>query len=203
MDILNVINLDKREDRLLSVAKQAKWQNIPLRIWNGIDAEPTTAQGINKAHKQIVQFAKDNNQHRVIIAEDDIIFTADNAYAYFLSQMPSSYDLFFAMSYSAEIKENKILNGFSGMTMYVVHEKFYDFFLGIPDHVHIDRFLGQFAFEREYLLCEPYVALQSGGYSENLRREMHYEAYTDTMKFYGREEGEVFRRGSWVTLPPQ
>lgn len=184
MEIVHCINLWKREDRLLSIAKQAKEQGFALLVWEGIETEKTPAQNINKAHKRIVQWAKDNKQKRVCICEDDCIFSSPNAFKYFISQIPESYDLFFTMLYSAQITDNRLMNGFSGLTCYMVHERFYDFFLSLPDHVHIDRWLGTFCHEKEYYVVEPYVAKQMGGFSDNLQRNMMYTVFEEKMVFY-------------------
>lgn len=184
MDIVHIINLPKRTDRLLSVVNQSRWQGFPIKIWNGIEDKLTQAENINMAHKQIVRWAKENKLPRIIIAEDDIVFTGQNGFNYFISKIPKSFDLFLSMVYSAEVVDNKILNGFSGLTMYVVHERFYDFFLSIPDHVHIDRWLGQSAHEKEYYVCHPYPCKQTGGYSDNLRKEMNYDVFEEKMIFY-------------------
>lgn len=184
MEIVHIINLITRQDRLISVVNQSRWQKFPVMVWTGIEGNLTQAQNINEAHKQIVRWAKEKKMPRVIIAEDDIMFTGPTGFKYFLSQIPESYDLFLSMIYAGEVVENKMLNGFSGLTMYVVHERFYDFFLSIPDNVHIDRWLGQFAFEKEYFVCHPYVCKQTGGYSDNLRKDMNYQLFEEKMTFY-------------------
>lgn len=200
MSLLNIIHLPNRTDRKEQFEKQCSEQGIVMSVWEGVTEHSTPAKNINAAHRKIVQWAKDSKLPFVIIAEDDILFSAPGAWKYYLSKMPDpkDFDLFLGMVYSAEIKDGRILNGFSGLTMYAVSSEFYDFFLSIPDHVHIDRHLGQSAFEKKYFIIEPYVCLQSGGYSDNLRKEMYYEQYTNSMKFYGRE-GQKFYRGEWIS----
>lgn len=193
---INLIHLQHRTDREERFKKEFAEQGITdYKIWEGITTEPTSAQNINLAHKQIVRWAKENNLESVLIAEDDICFTAKGAWQYFLSQFPKSYDLFFSMIYSAEVKDNRILNGFSGLTMYAVHSKFYDFFLSIPDHVHIDRWLGQSAFAKEYYIVPEYCTYQSGGYTDNLKRVMYYDAYLLDVKMFGREINSGLKLG--------
>lgn len=188
MDVINIINLWKREDRLLHLCNEAKVQGFAFKLWEGIEEFNTSAMNINKAHKRIVQWAKDNKMKKVFIAEDDIVFSAPGAWDYFRSKEPDSFDLFYSMIYSGQIEGNRIMNGFSGMTLYVVNERFYDFFLSIPDHVHIDRWLGQYAFEKEYYVCDPFVARQMGGYSDNLKMSMTYQAFEEKMNFFGYEK---------------
>lgn len=184
MDIINVINLWKREDRLVSFCNQMRIQNAAFRIWNGVEGNLTPAQNINCAHKSIVRWAKENNLKRVVICEDDILFSHENSYKYFLSQVPPIFDLYFSMLYAAEVRENKIMNGFSGLTMYMVHNRFYDFFLSIPDTQHMDRALGAHSHEKEFYVCSPYIAKQAPGYSNNMMKHQNYDEFEKHMTFY-------------------
>ncbi len=184
MDVINCINLEKREDRLLSFCNQMRIINAPFRLWYGVEEFLTPAQNISTAHKNIVRWAKENNLERVVICEDDIIMSNEKSYEYFLSKVPPVFHLYFSMLYAAEVKEGKILNGFSGLTMYMVHNSFYQEFLDIPDTQHLDRALGQQAWEKEYYVCEPYVCRQMPGYSNNQMRNMEYSSFEEKMTFY-------------------
>jgi hypothetical protein len=195
---LHVIHLPHRTDREERFTKEFAEQCVNFRIWDGVIAEKS-GEGIRLAHQQIVRWAKENDLPYVLIAEDDIIFPALGAYDFFLSQIPDpkDFDLFLGMVYSAEIQDNRIINGFSGLTMYTVSRRFYDFFLTAENH--IDRWLGMTAYENVYLVCNPYVCLQSGGYSDNLRRQMTYDAYLENVEFYG-QSGKRFRNSTWVDV---
>lgn len=184
MDVINVINLFHREERLISFCNQMRIQKTAFRIWNGIESFHTSAENVSAAHKQIIRWAKEKNMSRVCVFEDDAIFSHEKSYEYFLSQVPEVYDIFFCMLYNGEIKEGKVLNGFSGMTGYIVHEKAYDYFLSIPDTQHIDRGLGERCFEKEFYVCLPYIARQSGGYSSNLKMQMNYQEIEKNMTFF-------------------
>ena len=183
--IVNCINLEKREDRLLSVSKQAKQQGFPVKFYEGIsDKYLVPFKNISKAHKKIVQEAKDNSLETVTIMEDDCVFTAPNAFDYYVSKMPDDFDIFLGMIYAGEIKEGRIMNGFSGLTFYTVHNSFYDEFLAANPNDHLDRFLGNTAYKNKYYVCEPFVCYQSGGMSDNLRIKMDYKVYHEKMNFY-------------------
>lgn len=185
MRIVNCINLFTREDRLLSVSKQAKQQGFAIRFFEGIqEKNKLPFKSVSKAHKQIVQYAKENNLESVCILEDDCIFSSPNAFDYYISQMPEQYDLYLGMVYSAEIKNGRIMNGFSGLTLYTVHNRFYDEFLAANPKDHLDRHLGNTAFKNKYYVCQPFVCYQSGGYSDNLMQKLDYKVYHDKMKFY-------------------
>jgi hypothetical protein len=88
------------------------------------------------------------------------------------------------MVYSAEIKNGRIMNGFSGLTLYTVHNRFYDEFLAANPKDHLDRHLGNTAYKNKYYICEPFVCYQSGGYSDNLMQKLDYKVYHDKMQFY-------------------
>ena len=181
--IVNCINLYNREDRLLSISKQAKNQGFAIKFWEGIK-ENVILRGVNKAHRQIVQDAKDKGLEYVIIMEDDCVFSSPNAFNYYLSKMPETFDIYLGMVYAGEIKEGRIVNGFSGLTLYTVHKNFYDEFLAANPNDHLDRFLGNTAYKNKYYICEPFVCYQSGGFSDNRRENMNYKVYHDQMKFY-------------------
>lgn len=166
-----------REGRVLSIVSQSKMMGISVRFWEGVTSEKFRYENISKAHKQIVAYAKNSNQKMVCIAEDDAVFTCKRAWSYFLENIPGSFDVYFGGIYSAQISDGRITNGFSGMTLYIVHERFYDFFLSIKESDHIDRQLGNFAFEKEYKLCQPFIVKQMGGYSDNHRKILTYETF--------------------------
>jgi len=54
----------------------------------------------------------------------------------------------------------------------MVHEKFYDTFLGIPDNVHIDTEFNNV--KGGYVFCYPFAALQRPGFSVNNKAEVNY-----------------------------
>ena len=174
--IVNVINLPHREDRRLSAIKQSNEQKFEIIWWMGI-VEIPPCSGVSKAHRQIVQHAKDTGQKEVCIMEDDCVFTAPGAFDYFIENKPQEFDVYFGMNYSGEIKNNRIVNGFSGMTLYIVKDSFYDFFLSAPDLNHIDRWLGLTAFQNKYFVCPEYCCYQMGGFSDNRKATSNYDAY--------------------------
>jgi hypothetical protein len=185
METVHTINLSKREDRLLSIAKQAKQNGFAIKIWEGIEDEKKLIQtNVGNAHKQIVRFAKENNLPYIIICEDDIVFVDYGAFDYYISQMPEDYDLYLGMIYNGEIKNNKILNGFSGLTLYTIHNRFYDYFLSASEGDHLDRWLGNTAYLNKYIVCDKFVCKQSNGYSDRRREKCNYDVYYLDMTFY-------------------
>lgn len=182
IEIVNTINLYKRTDRLLSIAQQAREQNFALRIWPGVEGD-TSMKNINAAYRKIIKEASTNGDAYAIIMEDDCLFSSPNSFRYYMDNRPENFDIWLGMVYAAEVKNGRIMNGYSGNTLITITRDFYYYWLSMPDDVHPDRWVGQFAYERKYYVCEPYVCRQLNGYSDNKRQDMNYNVYTDTMTF--------------------
>jgi hypothetical protein len=184
--IVHCINLEHREDRRASFNKEAFIQGFTPKFWNGIYDRRNPKRGICQSHKKIIKFAKEEKLDKIIIAEDDCKFTDKGAFDYYIQKMPVDFDLYLGMVYVAGMKGNLITNGMSGShTLYTVHERFYDYYLSIPDDTHVDRYLGGVAFQHKYLVCFPMVCTQTNGmYSDNLKRSMTYQKYHEKMNLF-------------------
>lgn len=183
----NQLSKAGREKRILSVVEQAKKFNLQVRFWEGVVSEKLRCTNISRGHKRIIQDAKTNGLPCCCIAEDDFLMSSDGAWEYYLQNIPDQYDIYFSGVYSGQIEGGRILNGFSGMTLYTVHHSFYDFFLSAKETDHIDRWLGNFAFEKNYRVCEPFTCLQMEGYSDNHGRLTQHASYLAEMKLFGRD----------------
>jgi len=184
--ILHCIHLEKRTDRLQSFLEQMNQQMIPFRIWDGVTTEKMVVANISLAHKKIVRYAKEEKLPYIIICEDDIIFTADGAWKYFLQKMPKIFDLYCGVVYAGEIQNGRIVRGMSGTnTLYAVHENFYDTFLSTNDKRDLDGALGKLAFAHNYYACIPHVVKQIGDYSDHFKRKMNYRAFEEDKIFFG------------------
>lgn len=167
---LNII-IGNRAERVPRLMKELEEQQITnYHFWDGIHL-PSVKESINLAHKQIVRYAKIAEFSEVIIAEDDVKFSRPGAWEYFLSKIPKDYDLFLGGIFTGEPNENNQVDDFTGMTLYSVHNKFYDTFLSIPDNEHIDRILGGLG---NFIVCNPLVCTQYDGISSNSGQ---YERY--------------------------
>lgn len=182
MEIVNTINLHHREDRLLSISKQAKEQGFALRIWEGVQGD-ITFKNINAAYRKIIKDAVTNGYPYTIIAEDDCLFSCPGAFQYYMDKRPKQFDIWLGMIYSGEVRNGRLLNGYSGNTLITIAQDFYYYWLSMPDDVHPDRWIGQHAYERRYFVCNPYVAKQANGYSDNKREKCNYDVYTAGMAF--------------------
>lgn len=190
--ILNIIHLESRTDRRQSFMEEMNLQNIAYKVWPGVTTyqEYTNHRNISEAHKNIVRDAQENGLPQVIIAEDDIKFSHPKSWKYYLSQMPEQFDLYCGVIYAGEVdpQTNRIVStkGMSGTnTLYTISERFYSFFLATDNSKHLDRELGRFGNINEYYVCNPMVCFQSGGFSDNHKRELHYDEYLRDIKLYG------------------
>lgn len=142
-----------------------------FELWDGIYL-PSIKASINAAHKQIVRYAQLAGWDEVCIAEDDLIFSSPNSWEYFLEHKPKDFDLYLSMVYLGTPDENNEVKDFTGLTMYIVKSKFYEKFLSVPDDDHLDRLLAGLG---KYVVCQPFVAKQSNGFSSNTGKEENYD----------------------------
>lgn len=191
-DIVHVINLPKRTDRLRQFEIQASEQEFQYKVFDGVIDLAHVARGISMAHKRVIMYAKTKGMKRVVIAEDDCRFTGFGAYDYFLSQMPDSYDIFLSSFYEGKLDGNNRLvkselsnELLSGLTMYCVHERFYNTFLNVYSLDHLDKMIGKVADKYEFYVCNPFTTFQENGYSDNKKKECNYDHYMKGRKLYG------------------
>jgi hypothetical protein len=179
--VLNIIHKSERIDRMGALSKELVTQEInDYRFWEGIHGR-TTYEGINLAHKQIIRYAKERELSKILIAEDDIKFSDAGAFGYFLQNEPEDYDIYLGGIFLGHIN-NGIALRFTGMTLYMVHERFYDAFLKTPDDMHIDHALAEVG--GRYVVCDPFVVTQHNGKSDNTGRHENYDFIFENRKLY-------------------
>jgi hypothetical protein len=161
MAVINVICDDRMIDRQLPLLEELIRQKAPYIFWDIVEDKNSVVASINKSHKRIVQFAKDNNLPEILIGEDDLMFPANDGYQYFLRNKPEDYDLYLAATYTLPITNNIVC----GFHLYFIHSRFYDTFLATPDDVHIDSHMTEL--NGKYVFCYPMAALQRPGRSAN------------------------------------
>lgn len=169
---LNII-CGNRSERMPRLLKEIEQQGIVnYKLWDGVHIPDLTAkENISLAHKQVVEWAKVAEFESVIIAEDDIRFFAPGAWDYFLANRPEDFDLYLASVYLGELREDNTVNSFSGLTLYIVHSRFYDKFLAINPNGHLDRELEG---KGKFVVCSPFVAEQHDGWSGNSMKNEKY-----------------------------
>jgi len=142
-------------------------------------------EGISRAHKQIVKWAKNNKLPCVCIAEDDFYITAKGGWEYFIQNIPSNYDLYLSSVYFGHIEEDGTCKDFCGFTLYMVHERFYETFLSTPNFGNIDRSMAKH--KGVYKVCVPFIALQRDGmFSDNKQVVTNYKRHLKGRKIFGK-----------------
>jgi len=182
---INIIHLPHRLDREQSIMRELNEQGIcRFKIWGGFLNNQDPASGISQSHKQIVRDAKNRKLTSVIIAEDDIYFTAQGAFNYFCENQPLEYDLYLGAISYGKITENQTVSDFSGLLFYQVHEKFYDTFLDMSPGQHLDRALRG---KGLYKVCPAFVVLESSGLSDNSGKQSDNRVYYKDRPLFGSE----------------
>jgi hypothetical protein len=172
-EYLNIIHLRDRTDRWELLQQELQEQQVnSFRIWDGIRDLECPQRGISKAHKQIVAWAKYQGLPQIVIAEDDIWFSAPGALDYFLDHQPADFDLFLGGIIWGDIKSDNTVADFSGNTLYVARESFYDTILNLPEDKDIDRAMAGLG---KFVVCSPMVACQQAGYSDHHDRQVNFD----------------------------
>lgn len=179
--MINIIHLrgtDWSNERYNSFMKELNEQGITdYKIWDGVSHQ-NKITAISRAHKQIVEDAKKRKLSEVCIAEDDVIFLAKGAFDYYLQNKPKEYDIWLGgISNRLKIKDDYIID-FRGMTLYTVHERFYETFLSVPESVNIDAAMKGLG---KYYLCPKVICSQRAGYSYHKKK---YKDYSHLLKQY-------------------
>jgi len=178
---LNIIH-GKQSKRLPILYKELSEQEITdFEIWQGVHDSNSVVRSINLSHKQIVQNAKDLGLQKVCIAEDDIMFLHPQGYQYFLENEPQTYDMYLGGIYLGDIRKDYTVEYFTGMHLYIIHELFYDTFLSLPEHEHIDRALSGLGL---YKVCNKFVAMQHNGVSSNTGKHEVYDKFLNNRQVF-------------------
>ncbi len=142
-------------------------------LWDAVHDNRGTYQGINKAHKQIIEWAKENGLPYVTICEDDVCFFDKGAYQYFLDNEPKDYDIYLSSIFLGQIDENNETERFTGLTLYRVNYTYFDDFLGAEENEHLDIALSNIG--GKFVVSNPFTTRQHNGYSTNEKRYMSYD----------------------------
>lgn len=179
---INIIHLPNRTDREESFKKELKEQDISdYQVWEGIIDPKIPARGISKAHKQIVRYASNSSLQEILIAEDDLKFTSKGAFEFFLKNKPKDFDIYLAGIYFGELNEDNSVRDFSGLTCYIINQKFFDTFLSMPEHDNIDRCLRN---KGEFIVCNPFTIIQYNGFSDNLKKYCNNDIFLKDRKLF-------------------
>ncbi len=178
---INILHLPERTDRYIHIMNEMAVQGADFILHPGIrHIKPFT--GISRAHKSIVQKAKEQKLPMCCICEDDAEFSDPSGFKYFVDNIPAQFSLYLGCIYHGEIRPDNTVRDFSSLTLYVIHESFYDKLLCAPENVHLDRALAGLG---KFVVCNPFVCKQIDGYSDNSKKETQYnKKYMGHRKFY-------------------
>lgn len=186
--VINIIHLANdqryphREEREKSIIRQMQMEKCEYKFWPGVIENPRKS-GINKAHKQIIQWAKQTDQPSVTIAEDDLLWYGSGAWKYYLDNVPKEYDIYLGSYYSGSAGVDNIIKSFSGLTLYTVNSVYFDKYLSIPDNIHIDK--GISLMGGRFVVCPKFVCKQMVGYSEQRGRKVDDSARHKNKLIFG------------------
>lgn len=179
--VINIIHNNNRTDRFNLLQKEIKQEGLEVIYWPAMMLQ-SAKLGIMRAHKQIVYDAKMRQLDMVCIAEDDLRFTYQGAWKYFLGNMPQDFDIYLASVYWGEIKERNRVAAFSGLSLYVVKRHFFDTFLSIQEGKHLDMELKN---KGDYYVCNPFAAIQHETYSDNNKKNLNNARWLGKRKLFG------------------
>lgn len=177
---------DKRHERYHPLMEEIERQGvIDFEFFPAIEAK-TPVESINAGFKAIIRKAKEEGLKECAIWEDDNYFANANGWLYFLNNKPKEYDIFIGGSY---LIDNRIeykspvtkVPEYIGNHCILVHSRYYDRFLSVPDDVHIDVAQGGLG---DFYLCYPMAALQRAGWSSNNSAYADYNQTLDKIHIY-------------------
>jgi hypothetical protein len=181
-ECLNIIHLPHRSDRWNLLQTELSQQHISnTKMWNGIVDEALPCKGISKAHKQIISWAKGNGLEDVLIAEDDLHFSAAGAFDHFINCKPFDFDIYLGGISWGSIRSDGSVHDFSGTTLYFANERFYDTLLNLPEDKDYDRAMAGLG---RFFVCMPMVVMQHNGFSDNHQRHVDYGPVLRRMKWF-------------------
>jgi len=187
-DKVYIIHNSDRIDRYRVLMNELREQGIDnYELMPALHDDNFAYIGISKAHKNVIQHAKNEGLESIIVAEDDLKFFGKGAFDYWMKRTPKEYDLWLGGVYLGVI-EDGITSRFTGMSLYRCHSLFYDTFLEAEKYEQIDIAL---AHKGLYKVCEPMVVRQHNGYSDNEKRHMNYDfmfsersIYKESVEYY-------------------
>lgn len=169
--IPNIIHNPDRYKRYETLMKELAEQGITeYKLWPAVIDWPVF-RGISRAFKNIIQQAKDDGEESCIIFEDDIKFSAPEAYAHWIDSTPLDYDIYFGGIFLGEILPGNLLKSFTALHCIRVHSRFYDTFLSADPEQHLDNALNG---KGKYIICYPMIASQHDGYSDNAQKDCSF-----------------------------
>ncbi|HNP07165.1 MAG TPA: hypothetical protein PKN99_06045 [Cyclobacteriaceae bacterium] len=172
---LHIVHLKHRQDRLSQVLRELEIQIFDNYVlWEGFLDTEKPSRGIAEAHNQIVSWASEQGLQEVMIAEDDVQFSAKGALEYFINNEPDDYDLYLGGISYGKVQDDNSVKDFAGTHLYKIRQRFYKTFLSLSGNKDIDRALAR---QGKFLVCNPMVARQRNGFSDNRQEYINNDLY--------------------------
>ncbi len=102
-------------------------------------------------------------------------FNAVN-YNYNLSKFSATFRVTFG-----QLLPDHTVTDFAGTHLYTIHQDFYSTFLNQNGEIDIDRALKN---KGKFVVCNPMVAIQRNGFSDNRKKVMNYSIYFQGRSLY-------------------
>lgn len=169
--VANILTLPSSKDRHSLIIDELVSQGIAARFWYGEIAKYRVANGIARSHKKIIRHAKYAKEREVLVMEDDVAMTHPKSLSFFLDNKPTEFDIYLGTISGGFIQPDNSINKFSGLLLYIVHERFYDRFLSLPEDKDIDLALEG---KGRFIVCNPMVAVSHDIYSTHHKKVMNY-----------------------------
>jgi GR25 family glycosyltransferase involved in LPS biosynthesis len=168
------INLKTRPDRLQHITQEVlKIENSELQIVEAI-TNNNPELGCFLSHQKAIKLAQTNKLEKVLIVEDDALFT--NNVTHILEQsvkqlLPLEWDILF-LGANLQAPVQKVSDCLVRLTKswcahaYIVHSRFYSRILELPDNYPIDVHYANLMSTNNMYMCNPIVAYQVPSHSD-------------------------------------
>jgi GR25 family glycosyltransferase involved in LPS biosynthesis len=185
-----IINLKHRADRYDHMVNEMKKFPVNYEFIEGIIDETKTCF---QSQKKCIQLAKENKLPYVLVLEDDAIFT-DNIIKVFettFSELQTlEWDMFFLganlQKVSIRVSPNILkLTGAYAAHAYMVHERFYDTILNLPQICEMDVHYHDLMSIHNVYMCDPMIAYQLPSHSDlqDGFRDYNQAMYNNYLRF--------------------
>lgn len=178
-----IIHDSRREDRLKTLMVETELQGIfDFTLMPAVTTSRNGVENISRAHKNCIRAAKEAGMSRVLIMEDDIMFTAPDSFSRFLDifqELPEDWKIYLGGVYDGHIKPISdrlaTVTELSGLHCYIVNSTMYDIILNAPEYINLDKWLSGGKYGKIVShLAYPMVAMQYDGFSDNVKRQTNY-----------------------------
>jgi hypothetical protein len=104
------------------------------------------------------------------------------AFQFFLENIPNEYDIYLGSIYSGILEQDNTVIDFTGLTFYLVAQRFYESFLNTKDNLHLDNALRD---RGRFVVCNPFSVIQHDGFSDNKKSYCDYRNCLRDRKLFG------------------